>query len=120
MKRWIRRLVVVGAVCLLAGIGFSIYVGRQLIAPVPRVIGKPPELLGGETVEFASGSGSKIVGWLDVSKDADASILLLHARGEEGLRRPRPYSHRASLQSYYLTHWQIRRSHRQVTLVAYR
>ena len=78
-KRWIPRLLVVGAVCLLAGIGFSMYVGRQLIAPVPRVIGKPPESLGGEAVEFASGSGSRIVGWLDASKDADASILLLHA-----------------------------------------
>ena len=78
-KRWIRRLSLIGVLCILAGVGFSFHVGRQLVAPVPRVIGPPPGFLGGETVEFASGSGSTIAGWLTESAEAEGSILLLHA-----------------------------------------
>jgi pimeloyl-ACP methyl ester carboxylesterase len=78
-KRWIRRFVAFGILCFLAGIIFSLYVGHQLVAPVPRVIGPPPASLGGETVKFRSGSGSEIVGWLTENKGAKGSILLLHA-----------------------------------------
>jgi len=70
---------VVGSICFFVGIVFSIYVGRQLVAPVPRTIGPPPEFLGGETVEFSSASGSRIVGWLTESRSADGCVLLLHA-----------------------------------------
>jgi len=78
-RKWFRRLVVLGSVCLLAGIGFSIYVGRQLVAPVPRTIGPPPEFLGGVTVKFPSRSGSMIAGWLTEGRSANGCILLLHA-----------------------------------------
>ncbi len=41
-----------------------LYVGHQLVAPVPRVIGPPPTYLGGETVRFQSETGSQVAGWL--------------------------------------------------------
>lgn len=82
-KRWTRRLLVAAFGCLLAGAGFSLYVGQRLVAPVPRVIGTPPSGLGGETVRFESGSGSRIAGWLTESEDASGAVLLLHAiRGD--------------------------------------
>jgi esterase/lipase len=78
-KRWIRRFVAFGILYFLAGIIFSLYMGHQLVAPVPRAIGPPPASLGGETVKFRSGSGSEIVGWLTESVGAKGSVLLLHA-----------------------------------------
>jgi uncharacterized protein len=53
-------------------------VGRRLVSPVPCVIGKPPDSVGGESVAFPSRSGSRIVGWLKEIEEADGSILLLH------------------------------------------
>ena len=78
-RKWFKRLLVLGSVCVLAGIGFSIYVGHQLVAPVPRIIGPPPESIGGVTVRFPSRSGSTVVGWLTEGQSADGCILLLHA-----------------------------------------
>jgi len=72
-------LLALGGVCFLAGIGFPIYVGHQLVAPAPHTIGPPPEFLGGETVKFPSRSGSTIVGWLTEGRSGDGCILLLHA-----------------------------------------
>jgi uncharacterized protein len=78
-KKWFKRLVLGISITLLGCFGLSIYIGLQLVAPVPRTIGPPPEFLGGETVDFPSPSGSKIVGWLTEGRNADACILLLHA-----------------------------------------
>ena len=78
-KRWLRIFLMFGGVCLLTGIGFALYAGHELVAPAPRVVGPPPESLGGETVEFQSGSGSRIVGWLTESDAASGAVLLLHA-----------------------------------------
>lgn len=77
-RKWFRRLLVFVSACFLGGIGISIYVGRQLVAPVPRTVGLPPKILGGETVEFPSRTGRKIVGWLAEGRSADGCILLLH------------------------------------------
>lgn len=49
-----------------------------LVAPVPRVIGSPPEGLPIEPVSFASESGSTIAGWLIDAPDARATVVLLH------------------------------------------
>jgi pimeloyl-ACP methyl ester carboxylesterase len=60
-------------------LGTSYYIGQQLMAPVPRIIGEPPDFLGGQTVEFQSKLGSAIVGWLSHSERAKGCVLLLHA-----------------------------------------
>ncbi len=78
-RRWLRRFLVLGGISIVAGIGFTVYIGRQLVAPVPRAIGAAPEFLGGETVHFPSRSGSELAGWLTASRDAEGCILLLHA-----------------------------------------
>ena len=65
-------------VCFLAGICFALYMGHQLLAPVPRNVGSPPVSLGGETVEFLSDSGSQIAGWLTEREGATGAVLLLH------------------------------------------
>lgn len=78
-KRWIRRLLAVGALGFLGSIAFTLYIGHQLVAAVPRIIGPPPGYLGGETVKFKSASGSQIVGWLTETENASGTILLLHA-----------------------------------------
>lgn len=77
-KRWLSWLAAVAIAGLLAGGVFSLWVGQQLAAPVPRVIGPPPATLGGETVKFPSDSGSTIVGWLTQRPAATGAILLLH------------------------------------------
>ena len=51
-KRWLKRILLLTLLGMLGGIAALLYVGRQLVAPVPRVIGPPPEFLRGETVEF--------------------------------------------------------------------
>ncbi len=79
-KRWIRKFLLLGCLCGVAGICFLLYVGSQLIAPVPRAIGAPPVSLGGDTVKFPSRSGSTIVGWLTESHGPKGCILLLHAK----------------------------------------
>lgn len=78
-KRWIRRFLAIGALGFLGGIAFTLYIGHQLVASVPRIIGPPPAYMGGETVKFKSASGSQIVGWLSETEDASGAILLLHA-----------------------------------------
>ena len=77
-KRWLRRFIVLGVLSGFVGISFALNVSRQLIAPVPRDIGAPPESLGGNTVHFPSRSGSNIAGWLTESLNPKGSILLLH------------------------------------------
>ena len=77
---WFRTILLLGCLCGVSGIGFLLYVGSQLVAPVPRAIGAPPESLGGNTVKFPSRSGSTIVGWLTESHNPKGCILLLHAK----------------------------------------
>lgn len=74
-----RRLLSLGALGFLGGIAFTLYMGHQLVTAVPRIIGPPPDDLGGETVKFKSASGSQIVGWLTEVENASGTILLLHA-----------------------------------------
>jgi pimeloyl-ACP methyl ester carboxylesterase len=69
---------VLGCGFVLVGLCFAIYIGRQLVAPVPRSIGLAPDFLGGTTVQFPSRSGSMIHGWLTDVPRADGCILLLH------------------------------------------
>ena len=78
MKRWLKRIAVLGAAGLLGGIAFALYVGQQLVAPAHRAIGDPPADFPAEEVRFSSGSGSSIVGWLSEKPDAGGAILLLH------------------------------------------
>lgn len=77
MKRFL-RLLISGTVCLLVVVGFSIYQGQQLLAPVPRIIGPPPDHSGGETIRFQSKSGNQIAGWLTETEKAAGAVLLLH------------------------------------------
>jgi uncharacterized protein len=76
---WIKRFLVVASVGFIGCITSSVYVGYQLLAPVPRTIGAAPESLGGKTVEFPSRSGGTIVGWLTESHGSEGCVLLLHA-----------------------------------------
>ena len=62
---------------VLAGLGFSYWMGGQLVAPQPVLIGSAPDDLRAEAVVIPGQAGS-IHGWW-ISGDADkASVLLLH------------------------------------------
>ncbi|MEZ5305422.1 MAG: alpha/beta fold hydrolase [Verrucomicrobiales bacterium] len=77
-KRWLKRTGITAAFCLGVGVGISVYLGQQLIAPAPSSVGPPPPELGACSFSFASKSGSTIGGWLSEVPDARGSVLLLH------------------------------------------
>lgn len=78
LKRRLIRLGLLLLLLLLAGLSFSLHVGRRLAAPAPRTIGAPPSGYPAETVHIPSPSGSDLVGWLSEVPDARGSIVLLH------------------------------------------
>lgn len=63
---------------ILAGLGFTLYIGHELAAPVPSAIGSPPSDLGAEAIEIPSRSGSRIQGWLCRIPSARGVVILMH------------------------------------------
>lgn len=75
------RAVSIGLVLALMGVlGTAWWLGNQLYAPRPYVIGPPPQGLAVQTVSFANASGTQIKGWLLPAPGA-AGVVLLHPRG---------------------------------------
>ena len=74
---FLKGMVVFLFLLVLAGLGFSYWMGGQLVAPQPALIGPAPDDLYAETVVIPGQAGSTHGWW--ISGDADkASILLLH------------------------------------------
>lgn len=74
---FLKGMVVFLFLLVLAGLGFSYWVGGQLVAPHPVLIGPAPDDLHAESV-LIPGQPGPIHGWW-ISGDADkASVLLLH------------------------------------------
>lgn len=75
------RAVSIGLVLALMGVfGTAWWLGNQLYAPRPYVIGPPPEDLAVQTVSFANASGTQLKGWL-LPAPGPAGVVLLHQRG---------------------------------------
>ena len=81
----IRKRALLAALTLVGGVGFALFIGQQLVAPSPRIVGAPAKDFNAETISFPSKSGSTIVGWLSEVQDAQGAVLLLH--GLRGDRR---------------------------------
>ena len=74
---FLKGMVVFLFLLVLAGLGFSYWIGGQLVAPQPMLIGPAPDDLYAETVVITGQAGSTHGWW--ISGDTDkASVLLLH------------------------------------------
>lgn len=74
------------AALLVFGLAALLWLGRQLTAPVPRVVGSPPEDFPAEIVHVDSDSGSRLAGWLHEAEQPVAAALLLHPlRGDRAV-----------------------------------
>jgi uncharacterized protein len=66
-------------VLLLSALVFlSWFAGTRLVSPMKRTIGNIPPDLTGETVEFASESGSLVHGWFLPGRAGKGTIVLMH------------------------------------------
>jgi fermentation-respiration switch protein FrsA (DUF1100 family) len=74
-----RGWLALAGLALACGAGAVWAVGSKLAAPVPRAIGPPPPELSAESVEFASGSGSFLRGWLVRGAPGRGVVVLAHA-----------------------------------------
>jgi alpha-beta hydrolase superfamily lysophospholipase len=76
--RWLRRAaiaILLAPVLLVAAvIGFGLFMS----APVPAVIGPPPDDLGAEAITIASPSGSQLKGWYIAGRPGGGAVVLLH------------------------------------------
>jgi len=77
-KKWARRLLGLGLVCLLLGLGGSWYLGGRLLAPSNHAVGVAPKSLGAVEVTIASASGTELAGWWIPREDARGVVVLLH------------------------------------------
>jgi fermentation-respiration switch protein FrsA (DUF1100 family) len=66
-------LVLVGAALIAV-----LVAGNFLMAPAPQSIGELPSDLSGKSIEFSSGSGSTIRGWLIPGKQGGGAVVLMH------------------------------------------
>lgn len=76
-----RRLKIVGALILAATILSVILIwniGSILVAPSNCPIGKPPENLPVQSVEFSSASGATLHGWLVAGQPGKGVVVLMH------------------------------------------
>ncbi|HSJ01636.1 MAG TPA: alpha/beta fold hydrolase [Verrucomicrobium sp.] len=81
MKRhWLRKMLVLSALGVLAALAFVFYTGWELAAPTPRIIGPPPQGFAAEAVHLPSGTGSTLAGWLgrSTSEPVKGAVLLMH------------------------------------------
>lgn len=79
--RWIKRLLVLLVVLLLAGVGFLLWVGRELALPAQKAVGAAPADFPAETVSIHSVSGNTLAGWWrgqPQQAQARGSVLLMH------------------------------------------
>jgi uncharacterized protein len=83
--RAIGRSLIAAVLLVGIGVGLSWYVGGELMAPVPRRLGPPPDDLVAEAVTIPSASGSLVHGWFSVGAAGQGAVLLLH--GLRGDRR---------------------------------
>ena len=80
---FVRAVLVVLALALVGGLGFSWYVGGALIQPALHPVGSPPGGLGASEVTFPSESGSTIHAWYSVGTPGKGAVLLLHGVGAD-------------------------------------
>src|ERR1035441_3124629 len=76
-----RRWKIFGALILasiLLGAVFVWNIGGVLVAPSNRPIGDPPASLHAQAVEFSSGSGTTIHGWLVTGEPGKGVVILMH------------------------------------------
>jgi len=74
----VKRLVL-GALILVSILVLVAWIaGTLLTAPVPRKIGSLPEDLRGQSVEFASESGSQIHGWFLPGRTGQGLVIIMH------------------------------------------
>ena len=78
-----RAAIVLLALALLGGLGFSWYAGGMLIEPANHPVDPPPAELAAATVTFASQSGSTIHAWLSRGMPGRGAVLILHGVGAD-------------------------------------
>ena len=72
-----------GLATALATFGAALALGLTLCHPAQRPIGAPPPELAAEAVQFASGSGATLHGWLVPGQSGAGAVILLHGvRGD--------------------------------------
>jgi fermentation-respiration switch protein FrsA (DUF1100 family) len=81
LQNWSRRRKLIGALVVSAAILCVIFVwavGGVLIAPANQPVGQPPANLHARSVEFSSGSGATLHGWLVPGRPGKGAVILMH------------------------------------------
>jgi uncharacterized protein len=79
----VRSVLVVLALALVGGLGFSWYMGGLLIQPALHPVGPPPPALNVSEVMFPSGSGSTLHAWYSRGTPGKGAVLLFHGVGAD-------------------------------------
>ncbi len=76
-----RRLKIFGALMFAAALLGAIFiwtVGGILLAPANHAVGPPPARLHAKDIQFASGSGAQVHGWLAAGQPGRGVVVLMH------------------------------------------
>lgn len=73
-----RRVLILGALGLTAGLLSSLWVGSTFVASANRDIGNPPKSIPFNEFTVPSDSGTELAAWHAVNEDSTATVVLLH------------------------------------------